>query len=522
MQSAESQQAVRIFDTTLRDGEQSPGATLTLAEKLEIARQLEALGVDIIEAGFPISSQGDFESVSAIASELTGSAVCGLARCTPKDIERAGEAVKHARKPRIHVFCATSKIHRDHKLRKGKEEIIKISVESIRQARQYTADVEFSPEDASRTELEFLEEIVAAAVEAGATTINLPDTVGYATPKTYGEIFSHLLGKLPMLRERGIILSAHCHDDLGMAVANSLAAVESGARQIECTINGIGERAGNAALEEIVMALRTRGDHYKLATRIDAAKIYSTSRMVSTLTGLLVQRNKAIVGENAFAHEAGIHQDGVLKYRETYEIMDPAVVGIPKNSLVLGKHSGRHAFRDRVQQLSYRLTDEQIEHAFAKFKTLADKKKEVFDEDIEALVDEQLEVGGSVWELTGLQVTSGSNTIPTAAVKLRESDGREVQDASVGDGPVDAIYSAIQRLTGVQCALIDYRIRAVSKGKDAQGEVQIELEHAGRTVRGRGLSTDILEASALAYIAAINRLRSLSVRERLVTQHAGI
>jgi 2-isopropylmalate synthase len=515
-------ETVRIFDTTLRDGEQSPGATLTLPEKLEIARHLEAMGVDVIEAGFPISSQGDFESVEAIASEIGRSVVCGLARSTPKDVERAGEAIRRAKHGRIHVFCATSKIHRDHKLRKGKEEVIRISVESIKLARGYTSDVEFSPEDASRTELDFLEEIVAAAVEAGATTINLPDTVGYATPKTYGEIFSHLLKKLPMLRERNIILSSHCHDDLGLAVANSLSAVENGARQIECTINGIGERAGNAALEEIVMALRTRHDYYKLGTRIDTTKIYPASRMVSTLTGLVVQRNKAVVGENAFAHESGIHQDGVLKYRETYEIMDPAVVGIPKSSLVLGKHSGRHAFRDRVVQLGYTLSDEQLEPTFAKFKALADKKKEVFDEDIEALVDEQLELEIKMWDLAGLQVTAGSNTIPTATVTLRDSSGQTIQDASVGDGPVDAIYSAIQRLTGVGGSLADYRIRAVTKGKEAMGEVQIELEHNGRRIRGRGLSTDILEASALAYLAAINRLRSLSNRERLVTQATGV
>ena len=515
-------ETVRIFDTTLRDGEQSPGATLTLPEKLEIARHLESLGVDIIEAGFPVSSPGDFESVQAIGSEITRCVVCGLARSTPNDIEKAGEAVKNAAKPRIHVFCATSKIHREHKLRKGKEDIIRISVESIQQARSYTDDVEFSPEDASRTELEFLEEIVQAAVEAGATTINLPDTVGYATPKSYGEIFAHLLRKHPMLRERNIILSSHCHDDLGMAVANSLAAVENGARQVECTINGIGERAGNAALEEIVMALQTRHDYYNVSTRIDATKIYATSRLVSALTGLVVQRNKAIVGENAFAHEAGIHQDGMLKYRQTYEIMDPSAIGIPKSALVLGKHSGRHAFRDRVAQLGYSISEEQLEAAFAKFKALADKKKEVFDEDIEALVDEQLELTHGVWELAGLQVTAGSNTVPTATVTLRDSSGQTIQDASVGDGPVDAIYSAIQRLTGVKGSLADYRIRAVSKGKEAMGEVQIELEHGGRKIRGRGLSTDILEASALAYVAAINRLRSLSNRERLVTQASAV
>jgi 2-isopropylmalate synthase len=514
-------ETVRIFDTTLRDGEQSPGATLTLPEKLEIARQLETLGVDVIEAGFPISSEGDFESVRQIAREITGATICGLARSTPKDVERAGEALKHAKAGRIHIFCATSKIHREHKLRKGREEIIKIATDAIKQARQYVQDVEFSPEDASRTELEFLEEIVHAAIEAGAMTINMPDTVGYATPRSYAEIFRFIREKLKT-DERGVILSAHCHDDLGMAVANSLSAVESGARQIECTINGIGERAGNAALEEIVMALKVRSDHYKLATRIDSTKLYPTSRMVSTLTGLAVQRNKAIVGQNAFAHESGIHQDGVLKYRETYEIMDPNTVGLPKNSLVLGKHSGRHAFKDRVTQLGYKVSDEHMEAAFVRFKALADKKKEVFDEDIEALLDEQLEMTQGMFTLVGLQVTAGSNTIPTATVTLKDSNGDTVQDASIGDGPVDAIYSAIQRLTGVRANLTDYRIRAVTKGKEALGEVQVQLEHNGKKINGRGVSTDILEASALAYLAGINRLRNQAIRERLVTQHSGV
>jgi 2-isopropylmalate synthase len=512
---------IRIFDTTLRDGEQSPGATLNQPEKIEIARQLEALGVDIIEAGFPVSSDGDFESVQAIAAEITRSVVCGLARCHPRDIERAGEAVKHAKSPRIHLFCATSKIHRDHKLRKGKEDIIKLAVESIQAARAYTDNIEFSPEDASRTELEFLEEIVHAAIEAGATTINMPDTVGYATPKSYGEIFAHIRQKLNT-DARGVYLSAHCHDDLGMAVANSLAAVENGARQVECTINGIGERAGNAALEEIVMALRTRSDFYKATTRIDATKIYPTSRMVSTLTGLAVQRNKAIVGENAFAHESGIHQDGMLKYRETYEIMDPTHVGISKSNLVLGKHSGRHAFRDRVATLGYKLSDEQLEAAFVKFKTLADKKKEVFDEDIEALVDEQLEVTRGAFELVNYQILTGTNSIPTATVTLRDASGETLQDASVGDGPVDAIYSAVQRLTGIKVTLTNYRIRAVTKGKEALGEVQVELEHSGKKIRGRGLSTDILEASALAYLSAINRLRSMTNREKMISPHVAV
>ena len=512
---------VKIFDTTLRDGEQSPGATLTRPEKVEIARHLEQMGVDIIEAGFPIASDGDFDSVRAIAAEISRSVICGLARTTPKDVERAGEAVKHAAKPRIHVFCATSKIHREHKLKKGREEIIRISVEAIKQALTYTKDVEFSPEDASRTELDFLEEIVSAAIEAGATTINMPDTVGYATPRSYGEIFAHIRQKLNT-DARGVTLSSHCHDDLGLAVANSLAAVENGARQVECTINGIGERAGNASLEEVVMALKTRHDFYKVGTHIDTTKLFPASRMVSTLTGLVVQRNKAIVGDNAFAHEAGIHQDGVLKLRETYEIMNPADVGISANNLVLGKHSGRHAFKDRVNQLGYKLNEEQFEKSFFKFKALADKKKEVFDEDIEAIIDDQLELSGGLWELTALQVTAGTNTVPTATVTLKDSNGEEIRDASIGDGPVDAIYSAIQRLTGVKVSLSDYRIRAVTKGKEALGEVQIELEHSGRKIRGRGLSTDILEASALAYIAAINRLRSLSNREKLVTRYTSV
>ena len=516
-------ETIRIFDTTLRDGEQSPGATLTLAEKLEIARLLEAMRVDVIEAGFPVSSDGDFQSVKAIAEQLSTSTVAGLARCTPRDIDRAGEAIRPARKGRIHLFLATSKIHREHKLRKGKQEVLRLAVESIKQAAQYTNDIEFSPEDASRTEMDFLEEITQAAIEAGATTINLPDTVGYATPAGYGEIFRHLIKKLPVIGQRGIVLSSHCHDDLGLAVANSLAAVEGGARQVECTINGIGERAGNASLEEIVMILRVRADAFGVGTNIDATKLYPASRMVSTLTGLAVQRNKAIVGRNAFAHESGIHQDGVLKHRETYEIMDATTVGVPTNSLVLGKHSGRAAFKDRINTLGYQLSDEQIEAIFAKFKALADKKKEVFDEDIEVLIDEQLDRQSGLWELINLQVMSGNTTIPTATITLRDSNGDPLQDAGVGDGPVDAIYSAISRITGVRVSLTDYRIRAVTKGKEALGEVSVSLDHNGTSISGRGISTDILEASALAYLSAINRLRSAEERgKRQVTQHSAV
>jgi 2-isopropylmalate synthase len=520
--STVDQPVIRIFDTTLRDGEQSPGATLTLPEKLEIARLLESMGVDIIEAGFPIASEGDFESVRQIASEITKSVVCGLARCTPGDIDRAGNAIKPARRGRVHVFLATSKIHREHKLRKGKDELVKLAVESVKHARQFTDDVEFSPEDASRTELEFLEVITQAVIEAGATTVNLPDTVGYANPEGYGLIFRHLIERLPIIMQRGVILSTHCHNDLGLAVANSLAGAVNGARQIECTINGIGERAGNAALEEIVMNLRVRNDHWQMRSNIDSRKLFPASRMVSSLTGLTVQRNKAIVGQNAFAHESGIHQDGVLKFRETYEIMDPASVGIAKNELVLGKHSGRAALRDRVETLGYKLTDEQVDAVFVEFKKLADKKKEVFDEDVEALVDNQLERTSQVFELIGLQVTAGSNVMPTATVSIKDSAGQVVTDASVGDGPVDAIYSAIARITGVRGTLLDFRIRSITGGKEAQGEVTIELSHNDLSVSGRGLSTDILEAAARAYLNAINRVRSQAVRRREVTQHMSV
>ncbi len=519
---------VRIFDTTLRDGEQSPGATLTRPEKVEIARHLEVMGVDVIEAGFPISSPGDFESVQAIADVVEKSTVCGLARCVPADIDRAGEAVKEAKKPRIHVFCATSKIHLEHKLKKSKADIVELAVQSIKHALAYCGDVEFSPEDASRTEFAFIKEITAAAIEAGATTINLPDTVGYSYPAEYAEVFRRLIEELPEIKAKNIILSTHCHNDLGMAVANTLAAVEAGARQVECTVNGIGERAGNASMEELVMALRTRADHYGVTTNINAKKLYPASRMVSTFTGLSVQRNKAIVGQNAFAHEAGIHQDGVLKHRETYEIMNPEDVGITSNQLVLGKHSGRHAYRERVLALGYKLDDAHVEQSFERFKKLADKKKEIYDEDIEAIIDDLLETDTSAgrWELAGLQVVAGSDTLtPTATVTLTDPDGETATDAGIGDGPIDAIYSAIMRIVGGEFVLHDYRIRAVTRGKDAQGEVNVELgpkyEEAPDRATGRGLSTDILEASALAYVSAVNRLMNPS-RRRTVTQHSGV
>lgn len=505
-QAVEGQPVIRIFDTTLRDGEQSPGASLNMAEKLEIARQLELLNVDIIEAGFPISSPDDFEAVRTIAGMIKNSSVAGLARCTEKDIVRAAEAVKDAAKPRIHVFCATSAIHRQYKLKRAEEEIIKLSVEGVKLARSFCEDVEFSPEDASRTELPFLTEVVEAVIEAGATTVNIPDTVGYSTPVHFTRIIHHLRETVKNIDKA--VISVHCHNDLGLAVANSLAAVEAGARQVECTINGLGERAGNASLEEVVMAIATRPDVYKCHTRVNTRRIYPTSRLVSTLTGIHVQRNKAIVGENAFAHESGIHQHGMLANRLTYEIMNPEDVGIPSSRLVLGKHSGRHALRDRLQQLGYDLDEERLDKVFEQFKLLADRKKEVFDEDLEALVGHVVEEGGErrKWELVSLQTTAGTGVVPTATVRLRNLQTDEhTTDAATGDGPIDAAFTCMLRMTGTDAVLREYDLRAVTGGRDAQGEVHLELVSNGHVYRGRGRSTDIIEASALAFLSALNR-----------------
>jgi len=497
---------ILIFDTTLRDGEQSPGCSMNIAEKLEVARALEALGVDIIEAGFPIASIGDFEAVRAVADEIKNCTVCALARCMEKDIVRAAESLKTAKRPRIHVFCATSEIHRKHKLKRAKAEILKMSVEGTRLAKGLADDVEFSPEDASRTERDFLVEVVTAVIDAGATTVNIPDTVGYAMPAQFGDLIRHLKANVPNIDKA--VISVHCHNDLGLAVANSLAAVHAGAGQVECTVNGLGERAGNAAVEEIVMAIKTRRDFLNVSVGVNTRKIYPTSRLVASITGLNVQRNKAVVGENAFAHEAGIHQHGVLAHRETYEIMKPEDIGVPASRLVLGKHSGRHAFKQRIDALGYTLTAEQIDRAFEKFKALADKKKDVFDRDIEALIDEQTEQVEEVWTLEGVQTTAGSSTVPTATITL-VSQGQSHTDAATGDGPIDAVYEAIQRITGMRLRLTDYALRAITSGKDAQGEVTIEVEHDGRRFRTRGVSTDIVEASARAYLAAVNRAVTL-------------
>jgi len=503
---------VLIFDTTLRDGEQSPGASMNLAEKLEMARALAALGVDIIEAGFPVASDGDFEAVKAIATEIQGPSICGLARCHERDIDRAGEAVKFSKKPRIHVFLATSAIHREHKLRMTKEQIIERAVQGVKRAKGHCHDIEFSPEDAARTELDFLCAVVEAAIEAGATTVNIPDTVGYTTPALYAHVIRTLRERVPNIGRA--VISTHCHDDLGMAVANSLAGVEAGARQIECTINGIGERAGNAALEEIAMALRTRADYFKVHTGIKTERLYPTSRLLITITGLVVQRNKAIVGRNAFAHESGIHQDGMLKERSTYEIMKPEEVGVPKTDLVLGKHSGRHALRDRVDSLGFTLNEDQLNQLFDDFKTLADKKKEIYDEDLVVLIEKHMKDIPSQWQLIGLHTTAGTNLLPTATVQIRRPDGEIAQDAALGDGPVDAIFKAVERVTGVHANLREFVVRSVTEGKDAQGEVTLELEVESDTgsYRGRAASTDIIEASALAYLNAVNAIAARQQR----------
>ncbi|MEM9346326.1 MAG: 2-isopropylmalate synthase [Planctomycetota bacterium] len=501
---------IRIFDTTLRDGEQSPGASLNHEEKIEIARQLEALGVDVIEAGFPITSQGDFEAVKAIGKDLAQTTVAGLARCVDRDIERAAEALRAAYKPRIHVFCATSKIHLDHKFKKPFEAIVEMSIKGVEKAKGYVDDVEFSPEDGSRTSIDDLVTITKAVIEAGATTINIPDTVGYSTPGEYGAIFRQLRERLPEIDANGIVLSSHCHNDLGLAVANSLSAMENGARQIECTVNGIGERAGNAALEELVMAINTRADVYGgYTTNIKTQEIYKSSRMVSNLTGLSVQRNKAVIGLNAFAHESGIHQDGMLKNRNTYEIMDPRDIGVPESQLVLGKHSGRHALSDRVKEMGYSIDDDFLNKLYDDFKALADRKKDVYDEDIEALLDVRLGEGRKLWELRFLRVTAGTDETAMAFVELVDSAGVEKKDTAHGDGPIDAVFTAIQRITGVTVTLEDYTTRAITGGKDAQGEASVRINHYGHKVRGRGISTDVIEAAAEAYLSAINRIKTM-------------
>ena len=507
---------ILIFDTTLRDGEQSPGASMNLAEKLQVAHALKELGVDIIEAGFPIASPGDFEAVQAIAKEVHGPTICGLARCNFADIDRAGEALKGNPNSRIHVFLATSAIHREFKLKMAKDEIIKRAVDGVKRALTHVKDVEFSPEDAARTELDFLTEVVQAVVDAGARTINIPDTVGYAVPEQYAACIAHLRKHVKGVEN--VVLSVHCHNDLGLAVANSLAAVREGARQIECSINGLGDRAGNCALEEVVMALRTRHDYYNLETGIQTRRLYAASRLVSHVTGIAVQRNKAIVGQNAFAHEAGIHQDGMLKERSTYEIMRPEDVGVPQTELVLGKHSGRAALKDRVSTLGYHLTDDGLEKVYEGFKVLADRKKVIYDADIEALCEQQVHQVQvqNAWTLEAVTCNAGSATIPSAVICLWDRDGVVHRDSALGDGPVDAVFKAIERITGINVVLKDYRIRSVTVGEDAQGEALVEVEYEGKSLTGRAYSTDVIEASALAFLQVINRLTLQSAAEKRI------
>ncbi|MCG2676662.1 2-isopropylmalate synthase [bacterium] len=495
---------ILIFDTTLRDGEQSPGASLNIQEKLEIAKQLAKLGVDVIEAGFPISSPGDFEAVKLVAKEVKGPIIAGLARATKEDIKRAWDAVKYSQKPRIHVFLATSKIHMKYKLQKAKEEILKLAVEGVKYAKKLTDDVEFSPEDASRTEPKFLHQVVEAVINAGATTVNIPDTVGYATPIEFGNLIRGITQKVPNINQA--VISVHCHNDLGLAVANSLSAILNGATQVECTINGIGERAGNASLEEIVMALRTRKDIFNKVTGIKTKEIYKTSRLVSGLTGIPVQPNKAVVGANAFAHEAGIHQHGVLAKRLTYEIMTPQSVDIAETKLVLGKHSGRHAFRKRLEELGYtELSNGDLNKAFTRFKSLADKKKEVFDEDLEAIIEDEVRMIPDTFILEDMVIKSGTRVTPEARIRIKRK-GKIVEETATGDGPVDACYKAIDKITKIKCKLVDYALRGVTGGKEALGEVIVKIESKGETITGHGASTDIVEASTKAYINALNRL----------------
>ncbi len=498
---------ITIFDTTLRDGEQSPGASMNLTEKLEIAQALCELGVDVIEAGFPIASPGDFEAVRLISQKIRGTTICGLARCNPQDIDRAWEALKAAEQPRIHVFLATSAIHREAKLRMTREQIIERAREGIRRAVGYCDDIEFSPEDAARTEHDFLCQVVEAAIDAGATTVNIPDTVGYALPAQMGETIAMLRERVPNIDRA--VLSVHCHNDLGLAVANSLAAAENGAGQIECTINGIGERAGNAALEEVVMAIRTRGDQLQCSTGIETTRLVPTSRLVASVTGLQVQRNKAIVGRNAFAHEAGIHQAGMLRDCRTYEIMQPRDVGLGHSDLVLGKHSGRAALNDRAKALGFHLTGEQLQEVFEEFKTLADKKKQIYDGDILALIEKRLhEAIEAGWTLVSFDTACGTVRPPRARLTLRRGDREFTEEVAAGDGPIDAVFRVIETITDKQLRCKDFEARSATVGRDAQGEVTLEIEHEGIVCRGRGVSTDTVEATIRAILNAVNRIEA--------------
>jgi 2-isopropylmalate synthase len=495
---------VLIFDTTLRDGEQAAGTSLNVQEKLDIARQLEKLGVDIIEAGFPITSQGDFEAVRLISKELKTSTVCALSHANDEAIDRAWEAIKKAKKGRIHIFLSTSSVHLTHQLRKSQQDILKMAIKSVARAKKYLNDIEFTPMDTTRTDVKFLYEIIEATINAGATTINIADTVGYAIPSEFGKLIEGIFKNVPNISKA--VISVHCHDDLGLGVANSLEAVRKGARQIECTVNGIGERAGNAAMEEMVMAIKTRGDLYRVSTNINTSQLYKTSKMVSDLTGFIVPQNKAIVGANAFRHQSGIHQDGIIKKANTYEIMDPKEIGMPSSALVLGKVSGRHAFKERLLEMGYSLDEEALIHAFKSFKELADKKRKITDRDIQSLIGEEIRTASEVYHLDHVGVSCGNHSMPTATVRLIGPNKEIFADASLGTGPVDAVYKAINRIVRVRNVLTEFTVSSITEGIDALGEVLIRIESDGTTYTGRGADTDIIVASAKAYMNALNRL----------------
>ncbi len=510
---------IRIFDTTLRDGEQSPGASMNIEEKLLVAKQLARLNVDIIEAGFAFSSPGDFEAIHRIAQEVEGPVICSLARAKPEDIDRAWEALKGAPKCRIHTFLSSSDIHLKHQFRMTRDEALKRAVEMVRHARSYVDDVEYSPMDATRSDLSYLCEVVEAVVEAGAGTVNIPDTVGYTTPQEFGQIIRTLCERVQGMAQA--IISVHCHNDLGLAVANSMAAIHAGAGQVECTVNGIGERAGNASLEEIAMGLRTRKDFYQADTQIQTEEISKSSRLVSQITGMVVQPNKAIVGANAFAHTSGIHQDGLLKDKNTYEIIRPETIGLTQSRSVMGKLSGRHAFREELVKLGYTLSDQELQEAFERFKRLADQKKELFQEDLESIVNKAVIKVPERYSLKGLRVESGLNEPPSASVELLIND-QVVSQTRTGDGPVDAVYRTIASLTETKSHLRAYIVKAITGGTDAQGEVSVRIEENGEVVTGHGSDTDIIIASAQAYLNALNKLADLVDRHARAEQKIGL
>ena len=504
---------VKIFDTTLRDGEQAPGFSMNTEQKIRLAAQLDRLGVDVIEAGFPAASPDDFKAVQEIAKTVQNAEVCGLARATEKDIRTCWDAIKEAKKPRIHTFIATSPIHMEYKLKKTPEEVLKMAVESVKLAKSLCDRVDFSPEDGARSEPKFLYQVLEAVIEAGADTVNIPDTVGYYTPTEFGNLIKGIRENVPNIDKA--IISTHCHNDLGLAVANSLEGVKNGARQVECTINGIGERAGNAALEEIVMILKTRKEIFQLETNINTTEIYPTSKLLTSITGISVQPNKAIVGMNAFAHESGIHQDGILKNRQTYEIMDAKDIGLDKNQLILGKHSGRHAVSNRLKELGVELDDEELNQFFSKFKSLADKKKQIFDEDLVLLLTNN-NSEDSTWVITDLAINTGLHQEPTASISIKNNDnGKEFNTTSTGDGPINAIFEAINQITKIDSELIDYRVNSVSEGADAQGSVTIRIQMDGKVFSGSDNDTDILIASSKAYLNALNN----SLKVQKITQH---